>query len=86
MRLYTTTKTTLEKLRRLTDEELLWTGESVYCICSRHVAQHCTDGDQYGHEITVHCHGSYERCNCEGFRTRSIRLSHSNCYKMVTEE
>jgi hypothetical protein len=75
----------LEKIAGLMGEEILWTGESVYCICSHHVKQHCTVYDQYDHEITIHCHGSNERCNCEGFKTRGIRLIHSNCYKMVTE-
>jgi hypothetical protein len=53
MRLYTTTKTTLKKLRRLTDEELLWTGESVYCICSQNVEQLRTVRDENDREITT---------------------------------
>ena len=77
--------TTIEKVTELTAKEWLWTGESVYCNCSHHVQQHFTIGDENSHEITIHCHGSEERCNCEDFRTCSIRLSHSNCYKMVTE-
>jgi hypothetical protein len=75
----------LRKVNQLAGDEDLWTGESVRCICTHHVEQHCTVHDQNGREITTHCHGSDERCNCEDFRTRSIRLSHSNCYKMVTE-
>ncbi len=75
----------LRKVNQLTGDECLWTGESVHCICTHHVEQHCTVRDEYGHEITVHCHGSDEHCNCEDFRTCSIRLSHSNCYKMITE-
>jgi hypothetical protein len=76
---------TLEKVKELTEKERLWTGESTYCICTHHVRQHCTIRDRYGYKITIHCHGSDECCNCEGFRTFSIRLSHSNCYRMVTE-
>lgn len=78
-------KTTLKKINQLTGDELLWTGESVACICTHHVEQHCTIRDKNGREITIHCHGNDERCNCDNFRTRSIRLSHSNCYKMVTQ-
>jgi hypothetical protein len=83
--LYTTAKTTPENIRKLTNEDLLWTGESVYCICSHHVEQHSTVRDQYGCELAILCHGNNGSCNCTLFRTCSIRLSHSNCYKMVTE-
>lgn len=75
----------LRKVNQLTGEERLWTGESVHCICTHHVEQHCTIRDRNGSVISIHCHGSDERCNCEDFRTSSIRLSHSSCYKMVTE-
>lgn len=78
-----TVKTTRVSLK-LTDEDL-WTGESVYCICLHHVEQHCTIRDENGPETTIHCHGSDEHCNCDEFRTCSIKLSLSNCYKMVTE-
>lgn len=77
---------TLEKFRKLPHEEILWTGESTHCVCNHHVEQHYTFRDQYNRITDIHCHGSNELCNCEDFRTRSIRLSHSNCYKMVTEE
>jgi hypothetical protein len=83
--LHNTVKGTRQNFRNLTDEDLLWTGESVYCICSHNVEQHITIRDENSHEITIHCHGSDERCNCEDFRTCSVRLSHRNCYKMVTE-
>jgi hypothetical protein len=80
-----TSKTTLNKINQLAGDEHFWNGESVDCICTHHVEQHCTVRDKNGREITIHCHGNDERCNCEDFRTRSIILSHSNCYKMVTE-
>jgi hypothetical protein len=80
-----TANTAPEKFRRLTNEDLFWTGESTYCVCNHHVEQHYTIDDQYSHRITIYCHGSNERCNCDDFRTRSVRLSHINCYKMVTE-
>lgn len=80
-----TAKSTLKKINQLTGDEHLWTGESVDCICTHHVEQHCTVRDKNGREITIHCHGNDERCNCDNFRTCSIRLSHSNGYKMVTE-
>jgi hypothetical protein len=79
-KLYRSAEEEQEKFTGSTKEEILLTGESVYCICSHHVEQHCTVDDQYSH-----CHGSNEQCNCEEFRTHSIRLSYSNCYKMVTE-
>ena len=75
---------TLEKFRKLTDKEILWTGESPQCVCNHHVEQHCTR-DHFDYTINSHCHGSDELCKCKFFMTRSIRLSHSNCYKMVTE-
>lgn len=81
---HSTVKTTPEKFRRLTDEEILLTGESTQCICNHHVEQHCTR-DHYDCTINSHCHGSNEHCNCKFFMARSVRLSHSNCYKMVTE-
>jgi hypothetical protein len=74
----------LRKVNQLTGDECLWTGESVHCICTHHVEQHCTIRDKNGREITIHCHGNDERCNCDDFRTCSIRLSYSKCYKMVT--
>jgi hypothetical protein len=43
-----TAEETLQKFRKLTDKELLWTGESVYCICSHHVEQHRTIRDENG--------------------------------------
>ena len=82
---YDTAKPTLEKVNQLAGDEWLWTGESVHCICTHHVGQHCTVRDPYGHEITAHCHDSDEHYNCEDFMTCSIRLSHSKCYRMVTE-
>jgi hypothetical protein len=83
-----TAEETLEKVKKLTAKEWLWTGESVYCICTHHVEKHCTFRDKYGHVISIHCHGSEERCNCELFRTYSIRtdLIGDNCHhKTVTE-
>ena len=80
----TRVRDTLEEFRKLTDEEIFWTGESTYCVCNHHVEQHYPVDDQYSHRITIYCHGSNECCNCD-FMTRSIRLSHINCYKMVTE-
>ena len=74
---------TLKKINQLSGDKHLWTGESINCICTHHVEQHCTIRD--GRDITIHCHGSDKHCNCEDFRTHSILLSHSNCYKMVTE-
>ena len=63
--LHNTVKTTQESITKSIDKDLLWTGESVNCICSHHVEQHITIRDENSHEITIHCHGSYERCNCE---------------------
>jgi len=84
---YDTVQGKLEKIRKLTEEERLWTGESAYCICTHHVEQHCTVRNRYGRRMTIHCHGSDERCNCELFRTRSIVLgSHSNNDKTMTED
>ena len=85
---YDTAQRKLEKIRKLTDEELLWTGESAYYICTHHVEQHCTVRNGYGRGITIHCHGSEERCNCELFRTYSIRIDligDNFCHKIVTE-
>ena len=78
-------KKTVEKITNLTKEEWLWTGESAYCICTHHVEQHWTVRDRNGSVRNIHCHGSEEQCNCELFRTRSIRLSHSNYDEIVTE-
>ncbi len=85
MLFYGNTKTTLEKIKKLLDEGRLWTGESVYCICTHHVVQHCTVRDHNGSVIIIHCHGNEESCNCELFRTRSVRLSHSYYRKTGTE-
>lgn len=81
---YHTAKATLKKVNKLIGDDL-WTGESTICICSHHVEHHCTIRDENGWEITVLCQGNDEHCNCEEFRTCSIRLSHRKCYKMVTE-
>jgi hypothetical protein len=83
-----TAEETLEIVWKLTEKDWLWTGESVYCICTHHVEKHCTFRDKYGRVITIHCHGSEERCNCELFRTYSIRIDliEDNYYhKTVTE-
>ena len=74
----------LEKFRQLKDEEILLTGESTQCICNHHVEQHSTR-DHYDRRINRHCHGSDELCNCKFFMARSVRLTHCNCYKMVTK-
>ena len=80
-----TVKTTRVSLRKLTSEEILWTGESTLCVCGHRVEQHCTR-DHCDRIINSHCHdNNNELCNCKFFMPRSIRLSHSNCYKMVTE-
>jgi hypothetical protein len=81
---HSTAKVTPERFRKLIDEEILLTGESTQCVCSHHVEQHCTR-DHCDRTIKRHCHGSNELCNCKFFMAHSIRLSHSNCYKMVTE-
>lgn len=65
------------------DEKILLTGESTQCVCNHHVEQHCTR-DHYNHSINKHCHGRDNLCNCKFFMARSVRLTHSNCYKMVT--
>jgi hypothetical protein len=59
----------LRKVNQLTGDECLWTRESVPGIRTHHVELHCTVRDEYGHEITTHCHGNDERCNCDDFRT-----------------
>lgn len=74
-----------EKTSKPTKQEWLWTGESTYCICTHHVVHHCTAHDRNGSVINIHCHGSEKRCNCELFRTRSVRLSTSNYDEIVTE-
>jgi hypothetical protein len=81
---HSTAKMTREKFRKLKDEELLLTGESVQCVCNHHVKQHCTK-DHYDRTINRHCHGSNVLCNCKFFMAHSISLSHGNSYKMVTE-
>jgi hypothetical protein len=59
---------------RLTHEDWLWTGESVYCICTHHVAQHCTIRSEYNLAVIIHCHGDNELCSCEHFRPQMMRL------------
>ena len=68
----------------VTYEEILWTGESIQCVCNHHIEQHCTR-DHCDQTINSHCHGNNELCNCKYFMAHSIRLSHSNAYKMVTK-
>ena len=80
-----TAKTTRRKINQLTGDGWLWTEESVDCICTHHVEQHCTVRDRNGSVLSIHCHGNNERCNCELFRTRSIRLLHGNGGKPMME-
>ena len=71
-----TAEETLEKVRTVTGEEWLWTGESVYCICTHHVEQHCTIRDEYGFVVTIQCHGDNGLCCCEHFRpARKLKKS-----------
>jgi hypothetical protein len=77
---YDSAKTTPKMMKNITDEERLWTGESAYCVCTHHVVHHCTVRDLNGSVINIHCHGDEARCNCEFFRTRSIRLSYNSYY------
>jgi hypothetical protein len=73
--LYDTTEEKLDKVRKLADEEWLWTGESVYCICTHHVERHCTIRNKYDLAVTIHCHGDNELCSCEHFRPQMMRRS-----------
>jgi len=75
IRFYDTVEDTLGNVRKLTEREWLWTGEFVYCICTHHVEQHCTVRDKYGFAVTIHCHGDNELCNCEHFRTKTLRIA-----------
>ena len=75
IRVYDTAEETLEIVRKLTEKEWLWTGESVYCICTHHVEQHCTIRDKYDFAVTIHCHGDNELCSCEHFRTQRLRIA-----------
>lgn len=72
---------TLKHSNRLT-EEWLWTGESVYCICTHHVEHHNTVRDRYGRLMTIYCDsrsGINENCSCRLFRPRSMKInSHQN--------
>lgn len=70
-----TVEETLEKVRKVTEEEWLWTGESVYCICTHHVEQHCTIHGKHGFAVTIHCHGDNELCSCEHFRAQRLRIT-----------
>ena len=69
---------TLKHSNKLTEDEWLWTGESVYCICTHHVEHHYTVRDRYGHLMTVYCDSrsdSNEKCNCRLFRPRSMKIN-----------
>jgi hypothetical protein len=80
-----TANTTLEKFRNLTDEEWLWTGQSVHCICTHHVEQHHTIRDPYGYVVTIYCNSrsnNNENCYCELFRPRSMKMSYQNIVLM----
>jgi hypothetical protein len=72
--LYDTEEKKLEKVRILTQEEWLWTGQSVYCICTHHVERHCTIRKKNGLAVIIHCHGDNELCSCEHFRPQMVRL------------
>jgi hypothetical protein len=72
---YDTAEEKLDKVRKLTEKDWLWTGESVYCICTHHVEQHCTVHNKYGLPVTIHCHGDNELCCCEHFRSQLMRGS-----------
>jgi hypothetical protein len=75
----------LEGFKKFIDKDRLWTGESTQCAgCHHHVEQHCTR-DHCDRTINRHCHGTNELCNCKFFMAHSIRLSQSNCDKIVTE-
>jgi hypothetical protein len=75
--LYDTAERKLDKVRKLADEDWLWTGESVYCICTHHVAQHCTIRSEYNLTVIIHCHGDNELCSCELFRAQTKRGSYN---------
>ena len=66
---------TIEKVRKLTEEKWLWTGDSVYCIYTHHVEDHCTIRDKCDFVVTIHCHGNNELCSCEHFRRQRLRIA-----------
>lgn len=84
---------TLKKVNQLTGDECLWTGESVHCICTHHVEQHCTVRDKCGLAIAVHCHGAFEnneQCHCRRYIPKSIRIDScyfdNNEHEIITED
>jgi hypothetical protein len=65
------------KHKSFVENSWLWTGESINCICTHHVEQHCTIRDQYGDVITIHCHGTdgdSKSCSCRLFTPYFIRI------------
>jgi hypothetical protein len=69
---------TLKHTNRLTEEEWLWTDESVSCICTHHVEHYYTVRDRYGRLTTIYCDSRSsidENCSCPLFRPRSMKIN-----------